>query len=144
MFISGMNPFAGSVFAVATLLITVPSAVLVLCWVASLFGARIQLTTPMLFALGFVSVFVTGGLGGFFLGSAWTDIQLHDTYFVVGHFHFTMAMSPLFALFAATYYWFPRFFGRMMNEKLGKIHFGSPSPVLTWSSWPCMCLALAG
>jgi cytochrome c oxidase subunit 1 len=123
MFISGMNPFAGSVFAVATLLITIPSSVLVLCWVASLFDARMQLTTPMLFALGFVSVFVTGGLGGFFLGSAWTDIQLHDTYFVVGHFHFTMAMSPLFALFAGIYYWFPRFFGRLMNEKLGKIHF---------------------
>lgn len=123
MFISGMNPFAGSVFAVLTLLITVPSSVLVLCWIASLFGGRIHFTAPMLFALGFVSVFVSGGLGGFFLGSAWTDIQLHDTYFVVGHFHFTMAMSPLFAAFAGVYYWFPRFFGRMMNEKLGKIHF---------------------
>lgn len=123
MFISGMNPFAGSVFAVLTLLITVPSSVLVLCWIASLFGAKIRFTAPMLFALGFVSVFVSGGLGGFFLGSAWTDIQLHDTYFVVGHFHFTMAMSPLFAAFAGVYYWFPRFFGRMMNEKLGKIHF---------------------
>ncbi|MBI4471720.1 MAG: cbb3-type cytochrome c oxidase subunit I, partial [Acidobacteria bacterium] len=123
MFVSGMNPFAGSVFAVLTLLITVPSSVLVLCWIASLFGARIHFTAPMLFALGFVSVFVSGGLGGFFLGSAWTDIQLHDTYFVVGHFHFTMAMSPLFAAFAGIYYWFPRFFGRMMNEKLGKIHF---------------------
>lgn len=123
MFISGMNPFAGSVFALVTLLITVPSSVLGLCWVGSLFGAKIRFTTPMLFALGFVSVFVTGGLGGFFLGSAWTDIQLHDTYFVVGHFHFTMAMSPLFAAFAGTYYWFPRLFGRTMNERLGKIHF---------------------
>jgi cytochrome c oxidase subunit 1 len=123
MFISGMNPFLGGFFALATLLITVPSAILVLCWVVSLWGARIQFTTPMLFALGFVSVFVTGGLGGFFLGSAWTDIQLHDTYFVVGHFHLTMAMSPLLAAFAAVYYWFPRIFGRMMNDRLGKAHF---------------------
>ncbi len=123
MFVSGMNPFLGGFFALATLLITVPSAILVLCWVVSLYGARIQFTTPMLFALGFVSIFVTGGLGGFFLGSAWTDIQLHDTYFVVGHFHLTMAMSPLFAAFAGVYYWFPRISGRMMNERLGRVHF---------------------
>src|SRR5262249_42596703 len=95
MFVSGMNPLLVSVFALTTMLITVPSAILVLCWVGSLWGARIQFTTPMLFAMGFISVFVTGGLGGFFLGSAWTDIPLHNTYFVVGHFHLTMAMSPL-------------------------------------------------
>jgi len=106
------------------MLITVPSVILVLCWVVSLWGSRIQFTTPMLFALGFISVFVTGGLGGFFLGSAWTDIPLHNTYFVVGHFHLTMAMSPLFAAFAGVYYWFPRKFGQMINERLGKIHFG--------------------
>ena len=123
MFVSGMNPLLGGVFALTTLLITIPSAILVLCWVVSLWGARIQFTTPMMFALGFVSLFVTGGLGGFFLGSAWTDIPLHNTYFVVGHFHLTMAVSPLFAAFAAVYYWFPRMFGRMMNERLGKIHF---------------------
>jgi cytochrome c oxidase subunit 1 len=123
MFISGMNPFLGGVFAFTTLLITVPSAILVLCWVASLWGAEIRFTSPMLFALGFVSLFVTGGLGGFFLGSAWTDIPLHDTYFVVGHFHLTMAVSPLFAVFAGVYFWFPRLFGRTMNERLGKIHF---------------------
>jgi cytochrome c oxidase subunit 1 len=123
MFVSGMNPVLGSVFALTTMLITVPSAILVLCWVVSLWDARIQFTTPMMFALGFISVFVTGGLGGFFLGSAWTDVPLHNTYFVVGHFHLTMAMAPLFAAFAGVYYWFPRMFGRMMNERLGKIHF---------------------
>src|SRR5215510_10888925 len=123
MFVSGMNPLLGGVFALTTLLITIPSAILVLCWVVSLWGARIQFTSPMLFALGFISVFVTGGLGGFFLGSAWTDIPLHSTYFVVGHFHLTMAASPLFAAFAGVYYWFPRMFGRMMNERLARIHF---------------------
>ncbi len=123
MFVSGMNPFTGGVFAVTTLLITVPSAVLVLCWIASLWRARMRFSVPMLFALGFISLFVTGGLGGFFLGSAWTDIQLHDTYFVVGHFHFTMAVSPLFAAFAAIYYWFPKMFGHRMNDALGKVHF---------------------
>jgi cytochrome c oxidase subunit 1 len=123
MFISGMNPLMGGVFALTTLLITVPSAILVLCWVASLWGANIQFTSPMLFAIGFISVFVTGGLGGFFLGSAWTDIPLHDTHFVVGHFHLTMAVSPLFAAFAGVYYWFPRVTGRMMSERLGKVHF---------------------
>ena len=123
MYVSGMNPWLGSVFALGTLMITVPSAVLLLCWIASLWGARIRFTVPMLFALGFISVFTTGGLGGFFLGSQWTDIQLHDTYFVVGHFHLTMAMSPVLAAFAGIYYWFPRMFGRMMNETLGKIHF---------------------
>jgi cytochrome c oxidase subunit 1 len=123
MFISGMNPLLGGVFALTTLMITIPSAILVLCWVISLWGAQIRFTAPMMYALGFISIFVTGGLGGFFLGSAWTDIPLHDTYFVVGHFHLTMAMSPLFAAFAAVHYWFPRMFGRMMNERLGKIHF---------------------
>ena len=123
MFVSGMNPFIGGVFAFMTLLITIPSSILVLCWIVSLWGARIQFTSPMLFCLGFVSLFVTGGVGGFFLGSAWTDIQLHNTYFVVGHFHLVMAASPLFAAFAGVYFWFPRFFGRMMNERLAKAHF---------------------
>jgi cytochrome c oxidase subunit 1 len=123
MFVSGMNPTLAGVFALTTLLITIPSAILVLCWVISLWDARIQFTTPMLFALGFVSVFVTGGLGGFFLGSAWTDIPLHNTYFVVGHFHLTMAISPMIAAFAGVYYWFPKMFGRMMNDRLGRIHF---------------------
>lgn len=123
MYTTGMNPWLGSFFALGTLLITVPSATLILCLIASLWGARIQFSTPMLFALGFLSVFTTGGLGGFFLGSSWTDVQLHDTYFVVGHFHLTMAMSPAFAVFAGLYYWFPRMFGRLMNETLGKIHF---------------------
>jgi len=123
MFVSGMNPFLGSVFALGTLMITVPSAILVMCWVATLWGAKIRFTSPMIFILGFISLFVTGGLGGFFLGSAWTDISLHNTYFVVGHFHIIMAVAPLFAVFAGVYYWFPRVTQRLMNETLAKIHF---------------------
>ena len=122
MYVSGMNPWLGSFFALDTLLITVPSAVLLLCWIASLWGSKIRFTVPMLFALGSFpcSLLVASG---FFLGSSWTDIQLHDTYFVVGHFHLTMAMSPVLAAFAGIYYWFPRLFERMMNETLGQIHF---------------------
>jgi cytochrome c oxidase subunit 1 len=123
MFVSGMNPFIGGVFAFMTLLITIPSSILVLCWIISLWGSRIDFSSPMLFSLGFISLFVTGGVGGFFLGSSWTDIQLHNTYFVVGHFHIIMAIAPLFAMFGAVYYWFPRLFGRMMNETAAKAHF---------------------
>ena len=124
MFVSGMSPLLGSVFTLTTLLIAVPSAIKTFNWIGTIWGARIRFTSAMLFALGFVSMFITGGLGGIFLGTSAADIQLHDTYFVVGHFHLVMAIAPLFAGFAGIYYWFPKFFGRMMSETLGKIHFG--------------------
>jgi cytochrome c oxidase subunit 1 len=123
MFVSGMNPYVGEFFAIGTLAITIPSAIIGFNLIASLWGARLQLRTPALFALGSIAFFGTGGLGGIFLGNATSDIQLHDTYFVVGHFHFMIGGVTLLALFGGTYYWFPKMFGRMMSERLGKLHF---------------------
>jgi len=123
MFVSGMSPFLGSVFTVTTLLIAVPSAVKTFNWLGTVWGARIQFTSAGLFAIGFVSLFVSGGLSGIFLGTSAADIQLQDTYFVVAHFHLVMAIAPLFAAFGGLYFWFPKMFGRLMNETLGKIHF---------------------
>ncbi|MBI4459716.1 MAG: cbb3-type cytochrome c oxidase subunit I [Acidobacteria bacterium] len=123
MFVSGMNPYLGEFFSVGTLLITIPSAIIGLNLMASLWGASIRFTTAMLFALGIIVLFGLGGMGGIFLGTATADIYLHDTYFVVGHFHFMIGGVTLFGIFAGVYYWFPKMFGRMLNEKLGKIHF---------------------
>jgi cytochrome c oxidase subunit 1 len=123
MFVSGMSPFLGSAFAVTTTLIAVPSGVKVFNWIASLWNRPLSLTTPMLWALGVFSLFVTGGLSGIWLGQTQIDMQLHDTAFVVGHFHIIMAGAALFGVFAGVHYWFPLFFGRLMNERLGVAHF---------------------
>ena len=123
MFVSGMSPFLGSVFTITTLLIAVPSAVKTFNWLGTVWGARIRFTSAALFSIGFVSLFISGGLSGVFLGTSAADIQLQDTYFVVAHFHLVMAIAPLFAAYAGLYYWFPKMFGRFMNETLGKIHF---------------------
>jgi cytochrome c oxidase subunit 1 len=123
MFVSGMSPFLGSVFTITTLLIAVPSAVKTFNWLGTVWGARIRFTSAALFSIGFVSMFISGGLSGPFLGTSASDIQLQDTYFVVAHFHLVMAVAPLFAAYAGLYYWFPKMFGRMMNETAGKIHF---------------------
>ena len=123
MFVSGMSPNMAMVFSVPTLIITIPSVIAVLVFAFSLYGANIRFTTPMLFCLGFISLFITGGIGGFFLAQPAVDSYLHATSFVVGHFHFTMGLSAIFATFAGFYYWFPKMWGRMMNETLGKVHF---------------------
>ncbi len=123
MFTSGMHPLVGTAFMVTTLAIAVPSAIKVFNWLATLWRAKIRFTSAMLFAIGFISLFVTGGLTGIFLASPAVDIYFQDTFFVVAHFHFVMASASLFGLFAGTYHWFPKMFGRMMNERLGKIHF---------------------
>ncbi len=123
MFQTGMNPLLGQGFMLLTLLISVPAELLFLNWLHTLWKGSIRLTTPMLFALGSIFVFGLGGLTGIYLGTISTDIYLHDTYFVVGHFHFTMASASFLAIFASIYFWFPKMFGRMMDEKLGKIHF---------------------
>ena len=123
MFTSGMNPYLGEYFSIVTVAITVPFAVLGMNLIASLWRAQIQLTAAMVFALGAISAIGIGGLGGLWLGTATSDMYLHDSYFVVGHFHFTIGLVTTFGIFAGTYYWFPKMFGRFMNEKLGKVHF---------------------
>jgi cytochrome c oxidase subunit 1 len=123
MFVSGMNPLSSLVFSFPTLLITIPSTILVLIWIGSLYGAKLRINAASLFALGFISMFVTGGVSGFFLAQPSIQILLHATYFVVAHFHFTMAIAALFGIFSGTYFWFPKMWGRMMNDTLGKLHF---------------------
>lgn len=123
MFVSGMNPVSSLAFSFPTLLITIPSTIIVLIWIGSLYGAKLRINSASLFALGFISMFITGGISGFFLAQPPIQILLHATYFVVAHFHFTMAIAALFGIFSGTYFWFPKMFGRMMNETLGKVHF---------------------
>jgi cytochrome c oxidase subunit 1 len=123
MFVSGMNPFSAVLFSVPTLFITVPATIVVLLWIGTIYGAKMRFTAAALFCIGFVSVFITGGLSGFFLAQPSIDSYLHATYFVVAHFHFVMAVAAMFGIFAGTYFWFPKMFGRMMNETLGKWHF---------------------
>jgi cytochrome c oxidase subunit 1 len=118
-----MHPLMGATFVASTMVIAIPSAIKTFNWCTTLWQARIRFTPAMLFAIGFVSLFVTGGLSGIFLAASPVDIYLHDTYFVIAHFHFVMASAALFSIFAGLYYWFPKLFGRMMNETLGKIHF---------------------
>jgi cytochrome c oxidase subunit 1 len=123
MFITGMNPFLGSVFLIATLIIAVPSAVKVFNWLATIWRGNIRFSTGALFAIGVVSLFISGGLTGLFLGNAAIDFELHNTYFVVAHFHLVMGSSAIFGMMAGVYHWFPRMFGRRMNETLGSVHF---------------------
>jgi cytochrome c oxidase subunit 1 len=123
MFVSGMNPYAGTAFALTTMAIAVPSSAKVLSWLGMLLGGGLRLTTPMLFAIGFVSLFVAGGLTGPILAQPALDAYLHNTFFVVADFHLIMAMAGVFSVFAGVYYWFPLMTGRLMHEGLGKAHF---------------------
>ena len=123
MFVTGMNPFLGGVFMITTLIIAVPSAVKTFNWLATLWRGNIRFKPAMLFAIGMVSFFISGGLTGIFLGNAALDINLHDTYFVVAHFHLVMGSAAIFGMLAGVYHWFPKMFGRMMDEKLGYLHF---------------------
>jgi len=123
MFITGMNPFLGSVFMILTLIIAVPSAVKAFNYLTTLWRGNLRFTPAMLFSIGLVSFFISGGLTGIYLGNAAMDIQLHDSYFVVAHFHLVMGSAAIFGMFAGIYHWFPRLYGRMMNNTLGYFHF---------------------
>jgi len=123
MFVTGMNPFLGSIFMLLTLIIAVPSAVKIFNYVTTLWKGNIRFTPAMLFSIGLVSFFLTGGITGIFLGNSAIDIQLHDTYFVVAHFHLVMGSASFFGMMAGVYHWFPKMFGRLMDNKLGYVHF---------------------
>lgn len=123
MFVTGMDPFLGSIFMFLTLIIAVPSAVKAFNYITTMWRGNIIFTPAMLFAIGLVSFFISGGLTGIVLGNSAADIQLHDTYFVVAHFHLVMGSASFFGMVAGVYHWFPKMFGRMLDEKLGYIHF---------------------
>ncbi|MBT6815058.1 MAG: cytochrome c oxidase subunit I [Flavobacteriales bacterium] len=144
MFITGMDPFLGSVFTFTTLLIAIPSAVKVFNYLATLWKASIRFTPAMLFTIGFVSTFLTGGLTGLILGDSALDINVHDTYFVVGHFHIVMGLSAIYGMFAGVYHWFPKMYGRMMNKKLGYLHFWVTFICAYGVFFPMHFLGLAG
>jgi cytochrome c oxidase subunit 1 len=123
MFVSGMSPFLGAIFTLMTLLIAIPSAIKVFNWLTTIWRGNIKFTVPMMFALGFVSTFISGGLTGIWVGNSILDIHLHDTYFVIAHFHIVMGVSAFMGMFAGIYHWYPKMFGRYMNNTLGYFHF---------------------
>jgi cytochrome c oxidase subunit I len=144
MFISGMNPFLGSVFTFTTLLIAIPSAVKAFNYITTLWKGNLQLNPAMLFSIGLVSTFITGGLTGIILGDSTLDINVHDTYFVVAHFHLVMGISALYGMFAGIYHWYPKMFKRMLNKNLGYIHFWVTAVCAYGVFFPMHFIGLAG
>jgi cytochrome c oxidase subunit 1 len=144
MFITGMNPFLGAVFTFTTLLVAIPSAVKVFNYLTTLWKGNLVFTPAMLFAIGLVSTFITGGLTGIILGDSALDINIHDTYFVVGHFHIVMGLSAAFGMLAGIYHWFPKMFGKSMNNKLGYVHFWMTITAAYGVFFPMHFLGLAG
>ncbi len=144
MFVSGMSPFLGSIFTLMTLLIAVPSAIKVFNWLTTLWRGSIKFTVPMMFAIGFVSTFISGGLTGIWVGNSILDVHLHDTYFVIAHFHIVMGVSAFMGMFAGIYHWFPKMFGRFMNNTLGYIHFFITFAGSYLIFWPMHYQGIAG
>jgi cytochrome c oxidase subunit 1 len=144
MFVTGLNPFLGSVFVLLTLLIAVPSAIKVFNWLTTLWRGNIRFTPAMLFAIGFVSMFISGGLTGVFLGNSTLDIHLHDTMFIVAHFHIVMGVSAFLGMFCGVYHWFPKMYGRYMNNTMAYIHFWVTFAGAYLIFWPMHYEGLAG
>src|SRR5215831_9145730 len=144
MFVTGLNPFLGSVFVLLTLLIAVPSAIKVFNWLTTIWKGNIRFTPGMLFSIGFVSLFISGGLTGIWLGNSTLDIHLHDSYFIVAHFHIVMGVSAFFGMFAGIYHWFPKMFGRYMNSSMAYIHFWVTFAGAYLIFWPMHYEGLAG
>src|SRR5580765_1233960 len=144
MFVTGLNPFLGSIFVLLTLLIAVPSAIKVFNWLTTLWRGNIRFTPGMLFAIGFVSLFISGGLTGLFLGNSTIDIHLHDTYFIIAHFHIVMGVSGVFGMFAGLYHWFPKMYGRYLNNIFAYIHFWVTIAGAYAVFWPLHYAGLAG
>jgi len=144
MFVTGLNPFLGAFFVLLTLLIAVPSAIKVFNWITTLWRGNIRFTPATLFAIGFVSLFISGGLTGLFLGNSTIDIHLHDTKFVVAHFHIVMGVASMFGMHAGIYHWFPKMFGRYLNSTLGYIHFWVTMIGAYLIFWPMHYEGLAG
>src|SRR6201992_1806158 len=144
MFVTGLNPFLGSVFVLLTLLIAVPSAIKVFNWLTTLWRGNIRLTPAMLFAIGFVSMFISGGLTGVVLGNSTLDIHLHDTYFIIAHFHIVMGVSAFMGMFCGVYHWFPKMYGRYLNNTMSYIHFWVTLIGAYLIFWPMHYEGLAG
>ncbi|MFO0897376.1 MAG: cbb3-type cytochrome c oxidase subunit I [Pirellulales bacterium] len=144
MFVSGMNPALGMTFMVSTMMIALPSAIKTFNWLGTIWGGKLEFTTPMLFALSFVSMFIIGGLSGIFMAATPVDIFIHDTYFIVAHFHYVLFAGTAMGVFGAIYFWFPKMFGRLMNEPLGKLHFVLTFIFLNGTFFPMHILGAVG
>ena len=144
MFLSGMNPFLGSVFTFTTLLIAIPSAVKAFNWITTIWKGNLQMNPAMLFSIGMVSTFITGGLTGIIMGDSTLDINIHDTYFIIAHFHLVMGISAAYGALSGVYHWFPKMFGRMMNKNLGYIHFWITAVCSYGVFYPMHFVGLAG
>jgi cytochrome c oxidase subunit 1 len=144
MFQSGMSPMLGTAFMTSTMVIAVPSAIKTFNWLGTLWGGNIRFTTPMLNAIAFVSMFVIGGLSGIYMASTPVDIYIHDTYYIVAHIHYVVFGGSVFGAFAGIYYWFPKMFGRMMNETLGRLHFWGSFIGFNWTFFPMHIIGVGG
>jgi cytochrome c oxidase subunit 1 len=144
MYLTGMGIRIASFFQITTMMISIPSVIILSALLISLWGASIRINTPMLFALGFLPMFGIGGLTGLPLGFSASDIQLHDTYYVIGHFHYVVAPGTIFAIFAGIYYWYPKATGRFLNEFWGRVHFGLSMLFINFIFMPMFIQGLAG